>query len=231
ANIEANCGRERTPGISMYHPFGNMARLCRLEEFYSWLLLEPDLIHKVFEKQYRQLDALITRIKAPYMYSFASFEMALPPWMGRDAFDEFIYHYDLKMNKRIHEFGGKVRHHCHDKMFDYLVYWADMGVDSIEPLEMPPAGDTDLAEAKKLIGDRMSLAGNIPSQRFGTLSPDEIDHLVQNAIRDAAAGGGFILRCASLVAGLNSCRNEEQFAKWIPSVECFIESGLKHGGY
>ncbi len=118
-----------------------------------------------------------------------------------------------------------------NKMFDYLEHGADMGIDSIEPLEMPPAGDTDLRAAKDLVGDRMSLAGNLPSQRFVSMTAEEVEHLVGEAISAAAKGGGYILRCASLVAGLNSFKTEDQMERMIANVECFIEKGPKLGRY
>lgn len=229
--LNEHCGEKTTPHIILYHPFGGMARNTHPQEFYPWLLMEPDVVHSLFQKQYAQINDLIHRLQPNCTIYFTALEMAVPPWMGKNTFDEFIFPYDQKMNESIHRYGGLVRHHSHDKIFNFLEHWADMGIDSIEPLEMPPAGDTDLAKAKALVGGRMSLAGNIPSQRFIDMSNEEIEQLVKNAIRDAAKGGGFILKCASTGCGLNSYKTEEQLEKLLAATECFLRAGLRYGCY
>jgi len=64
----------------------------------------------------------------------------------------------------------------------------------IDPLEVPPMGDCDLAELKRLYGDRIVLKGNLHTTSVmlrGTV--DDVVRASRQAIDDAAAGGGFIL--------------------------------------
>jgi uroporphyrinogen decarboxylase len=64
----------------------------------------------------------------------------------------------------------------------------------IDPLEHPPMGDCDLAEMKRLYGDKIVLKGNLSTPGVmlrGT--PDEVSAAVRNCIDAAAAGGGYIL--------------------------------------
>jgi len=64
----------------------------------------------------------------------------------------------------------------------------------IDPLEVPPMGDCDLAELKRLYGKQIVLKGNLHTTRVmlhGT--PDEVRAASRKAIDDAADGGGFIL--------------------------------------
>ena len=229
--LEDECGQRSYPIIGLYHPFGAMARNAHPEDFYPWLYTDADLVHQLFEKQYRQLRDLVDRLQPNCVVGFVALEMAVPPWMGEKQFDEFIYAYDKPLYDRIHVHGGLVRHHAHDKVFSFLNRWSEMGINSIEPLEMPPYGDTDLAKAKELVGDRMSLGGNIPSQNFITMEHEEIALLVKNACEAAMAGGGFILKGASSVCGLNSYKNEEQLERLLSATECMIRSGLQYGIY
>lgn len=65
---------------------------------------------------------------------------------------------------------------------------------SINPLEIPPMGDCNLAEIKRLYGSRLSLMGNLHTTDVmlrGT--PDTVREASRQAIEDAAEGGGFIL--------------------------------------
>lgn len=64
----------------------------------------------------------------------------------------------------------------------------------IDPLEIPPMGDCNLAETKKLYGDKLVLKGNLHTTDcllFG--SADDVITASKKAIDDAAEGGRFIL--------------------------------------
>lgn len=64
----------------------------------------------------------------------------------------------------------------------------------IDPLEVPPMGDCDLAQLKRLYGDRLVLKGNLHTTEVmlrGT--PETVAAASRKAIDDAAAGGRFIL--------------------------------------
>ncbi len=64
----------------------------------------------------------------------------------------------------------------------------------IDPLEIPPMGDCDLAELKRLYGQRIVLKGNLHTTQVmlqGTV--EEVIAASRQAIDDAAEGGRFIL--------------------------------------
>jgi uroporphyrinogen decarboxylase len=64
----------------------------------------------------------------------------------------------------------------------------------IDPLEIPPMGDCNLAEIKKLYGNHLTLKGNLHTTEtmlFGT--PLDVIAASKKAIDDAAEGGRFIL--------------------------------------
>ncbi|MBN2452597.1 MAG: hypothetical protein JXR77_19595 [Lentisphaeria bacterium] len=64
----------------------------------------------------------------------------------------------------------------------------------IDPLEVPPMGDCNLAELKRRYGARIVLKGNLHTTevvlRGGV---DDVVRASRQAIDDAGAGGGFIL--------------------------------------
>ena len=64
----------------------------------------------------------------------------------------------------------------------------------IDPLEIAPMGDCDLAELKRLYGDRLVLKGNLHTTDVMLRgSVDDVVAASRQAIDDAAAGGRFIL--------------------------------------
>lgn len=77
-----------------------------------------------------------------------------------------------------------------------LVRWCaeETGLDCINPLEVAPMGDCDLAEVKASFGDRIALMGNLHTTEVMLAdSPEVVRRAARQAIDDAGAGGGFIL--------------------------------------
>jgi len=70
----------------------------------------------------------------------------------------------------------------------------ETGLTVIDPLEIPPMGDCDLAELKRLCGNKITLKGNLHTtdvMLLGTI--DDVVAASRKAIDDAAPGGRFIL--------------------------------------
>jgi uroporphyrinogen decarboxylase len=70
----------------------------------------------------------------------------------------------------------------------------ETSLNVIDPLEIPPMGDCNLAEIKKLYGQKLVLKGNLHTTDcllFG--SPEDVIAASKKAIDDAADGGKFIL--------------------------------------
>jgi len=94
--------------------------------------------------------------------------------------------YDMGLPTHVHSCGPEAR----------LVQMAveETQLTVIDPLEVPPMGDCDLAELKQRFGDKIVLKGNLHTTRtmlHGTV--DDVVAASRRAIDDAAAGGRFIL--------------------------------------
>ena len=213
------------------HPFGALARAAARDDFYAWLHLERDLVHDVLDvlvnRVLGRLKPLLDAGVGPY-FAQCGMELAIDPWMSQQMFEEYIVPYDSKIYGLIHQYGGKTRIHCHGNAMEYLQRFVEIGIDGIEPCEPPPQGDVVLADAKKLVGDRMLLCGNIPSPQFQFLHPDETEELVKQAIRDGAPGGGFILRTTGGEAGTWPCVNLDNV---LANAERVMEVGIRYGQY
>jgi uroporphyrinogen decarboxylase len=100
-----------------------------------------------------------------------------------------------KLTRMAHEAGVPTMLHSCGKERD-LVKWCaeETDLDCINPLEVPPMGDCDLAGIKRLYGDRLALMGNLHTTDVmlrGT--PDQVEEAAREAINAAGGGGGFIL--------------------------------------
>ncbi len=220
--------------VGLLHPLGHLVRNANLGEVYGWFLTEPGLIHAFLERANQQVADTVAAMGAagigPY-FSVTAHEMLIPPWMGPRMFDQYVYPYDKGVNDTIHHIGGRLRIHCHGNCMAYLERFSEMGVDAIEPLERPPFGDVNLGQAKRRVGDRMLLSGNVPSQNFMFMSRAEVRQSVREAIAAAGAGGGFTLRPAAGTAGTNSVQDAEQMIKYLDNIDAYIEAGLEFGPY
>ncbi len=133
------------------------------------------------------------------LYYFNGPEYALPPLMSPDDFEEFVVDYDRRLIGLVHQTTGMVTIiHSHGRVSGFLERFAAIGTDGLNVLEPPPIGDVVLEDAKQRVGDRMCLIGNIQYDDLARGTPDSVEKLVQESMRQGAPGGGFILSpCAS----------------------------------
>jgi hypothetical protein len=120
-------------------------------------------------------------------------EVVVPPLMSPRRFDELVVCYDRPIVELAHAHGCLLYVHCHGFLNGVLDRFSDMGVDILHPIEAPPMGDISLAEAKRRVGDRVCLAGNIQIGDVMDLEREQIVAQTRQAIQDAAPGGGFVL--------------------------------------
>lgn len=230
----AQIGEGACPISGLPHPLGALVRNADMESVYAWFHEEAETMHRFLAATNEQLAVTLDKMMAegigPY-FSITAHEMLLPPWMGHALFDEFVFPYDKLVNDVIHRHGGKLRAHCHGNCMDFLEQMAAMGIDAIEPLEHPPAGNVDLAEAKRRVGGRLMLSGNVASERFIFATPAEVRAEVKAAILAAAPGGGFSLRTSGGNAGTSMALPDELMAKVLDNVEAYIQAGLDYGQY
>ena len=102
----------------------------------------------------------------------------------------------IKAASRICREAGVISHlHICGRSWKLVEITADQtDVDVMEPMEEPPGGDVDLAEAKRRVGDRLCIKGNINT--FGFMlnaTPAQVEEKCKRLIDVAAPGGGFVL--------------------------------------
>jgi hypothetical protein len=222
---------DRFVTTSLPHPFGQLARHTDQITCYTWFATEPDALHAFFDAYTRDIIVGIDQLmqsRVPLYFTQLGLEMAIDPWMSPEMLERFVAPYDSRINERVHDYGGKIRHHCHGNVMGYLETFCGMGLDGTEPLEPPPQANVDLKRAKELVGNRMLLCGNIPSPQFQTADPEETREQVKQAIAAAAPGGGFVLRPTGGDAGTWEFRNLENV---VANCEMMIQAALDYGTY
>ena len=157
--------------------------------------------------------------------AFVGAEYCLPPLMPPSDFTEWVVKPMKRITDRIHAAGCLAHVHSHGPLDAVLEGFAEMGGDILHPVEAPPMGDVTLTEAKRRIGDRVCLEGNIQIGDLYSAEPHEVREHVKRAIDEAAEGGGFVL-----------CPTASPYTPVLPekvveNYRVFIETALEYGTY
>ena len=147
-------------------------------------------------------------------------EQVTPPMTAPEAYDEFVVPYDGRMVAKLKENTLGVNCHCHGKVRHALKGMLEMGFDSTDPVEPPPAGDLTLAEAREIVGDRMTLVGNLEFDELETAEPEHIRRRVREIME---VGPRRLVIAAS--AGPISRVTERLAANYRAWIETVIEAG------
>ncbi|MGQ9632547.1 MAG: uroporphyrinogen decarboxylase family protein [bacterium] len=214
--------------IDLSDPLSALYHYSDLEEYSIWTQTERDAITKfldvMFERIYAYLRVLLESGVGPTFFLVGS-EFAEPPMTHPEAFDYLILKYDSKLIDLIHQYGCYAIVHHHGTIDPLLEKIASMKPDALHTIEAPPIGDCELADAKRRIGDRVCLIGNIQYGDLNICSEDEIEEMVRRAIEDAKDGGRYILSpTAGPYETAITKRTSDNYIR-------FIEAGLKHGRY
>jgi uroporphyrinogen-III decarboxylase len=112
------------------------------------------------------------------------------PKIWRTAFKPLI-HADVEL---VHSYGALYTYFDNGAIMPLIPDLKDIGVDIVSSLCPQPVGDVDLAKVKQLIGDKVTLNGNVDAiwvVQKGT--PEQVREATRETIRIGAPGGGFLL--------------------------------------
>jgi len=81
--------------------------------------------------------------------------------LGPTGFDALVVGFDTELVDIMHRSGAVAYYHNHGYVDIFLERLADLGIDALDPLEVPPYGNVDLADARQRISDRVCLVGGL----------------------------------------------------------------------
>lgn len=116
-------------------------------------------------------------------------------------YKEFVLPYEKIVIERIKKkYDIPVYTHTCGKIGDRLELMAETGTDGIDTLDPPPLGNVDLKDAKRRVGGRLFLKGNIdPVNTIHHGTPEKVLEDAKKCIEAASKGGGYILSTACSV--------------------------------
>lgn len=161
-------------------------------------------VNKIAEEQAKHgVDAI--KISSPY---------AGGAFISPAFYREFILPYEGQIARAVHACGIPVYTHTCGPINDRLEMMVEAGISGLECLDPPPLGNVSLAEAKKRVGEKVFIKGNIDPVNvllLGTLETIKED--AKHRIEAGKPGGGFILSTACSIAPHTKKENIQILAK------------------
>ncbi len=183
-------------------PFDYFLNLFGFEKAFIALVEEPsrskDILQRytegikkmAVEQAKRRVDAI--KISSPY---------AGAGFISPGFYREFVLPYETQIARAVRHRGVHVYTHTCGAVGDRLEMMAEAGVSGIECLDPPPLGNVRLDEAKRRVGDKIFIKGNIDPLNILLLGTVEtVKEDAGYRIEVGKPGGGFILSTACSIA-------------------------------
>jgi len=164
------------------------------EEAYAWADDRQGVIKRceALSEQYLRRCREVVKLKPDFVLTGGSGMMISNP---EPIFRQLCLPTIQEVTRICKEAGVPSQIHCCGPEADLVRICAEeTELSSINPLEIPPMGDCDLALLKREYGHKLSLMGNLHTTDVMLKgSVQTVIDAAKQAIDDAAAGGGFIL--------------------------------------
>ena len=185
------------------------ATLLSPEDFCLWWADYPNLMVDLTKIAAERLNPFVDRLCKAGVEGFRIIggEYASVQ-LGPQAFDMLCVRYDTELVDIIHQYNGVAYYHNHGNIMAYLERFAQIGMDVLDPLEAPPWGDADLAEARRRLGDRIAFCGNLDDMEvIDKLPKEEVQRIARERLESAGARGFLLGGTASGTYGPRGAEN------------------------
>lgn len=200
--VIAEAGSEFSIHGEVTSPFDYYLRLFGFKDALIYLLEEPEKVREIMERYTEGVKKIaleqarcgVDAIKISSPYAGSGF---ISPRFYR----EFVLPYEGQVAQAVRACGIPVYLHTCGAINDRLEMMTDSGISGLECLDPPPLGDVELAEAKRRVGDKVFIKGNIDPVNvllFG--SPKVIRKDAKERIETGKPGGGYILSTSCSIA-------------------------------
>jgi hypothetical protein len=200
--VRAAVGDEVSVHGEVFSPFTHFCELFGYEAALIALLTDPPKAHALLD---RLTVASVTWATAQARRGvdavLNSSAFAGGSFISREMYREFVTPYERRMSDAVRACGVPIYTHTCGKIGDRLDLMVETGVDGLDTLDPPPLGNVELAEAKRAIGDKLFIKGNMNSVALLKYkTKEEVIADARNCLRAGAPGGGYILSTACSVA-------------------------------
>ena len=196
-------GKEVSVHAEIFSPWTQYMELFGYQQALLSLYDDPGKVHAILERYAAgAADLGVRQAKRGVDAILISSAFAGGGFISPRHYEEFVLPYERQVIEKIHgETGVPVYIHTCGALGDRLELVAASGADGVDTLDPPPLGNVDLADAKRRIGDRLFIKGNIdPVNTLLRKSPEEVRADALWRLGVASPGSGYILSSACSVA-------------------------------
>ena len=235
ATVQTQLGQNGIMMPSLTDAIGEVGELFELSRFLVLSITETARIKYFLDFIHQRQIAYLEKVLqagadagvnwAECLFRICGPEYATPPHLSPEYFAMFVTPYVRRMSDILHQYGAKVRLHCHGKLGKVLDEIMKTEPDAMDPIEPPPDGDIELGQVKKQTGGKVCLFGNIEMRLLERGEPEEVRDFVIDALAQAKKGGRFVIMpTAAPINDPLSQKTQENYA-------VFIETALEYGSY
>lgn len=200
--VRAAVGDEVSVHEEVFSPFTHLMELFGYEEALMGLMTDPAKCHALLDRLTAASIAMgVAQARRGADAVLISSAFAGGGFISREMYREFVVPYERRLTDAIRPTGVPVYTHTCGRIGDRLELMAETGIDGLDTLDPPPLGNVELAEAKRAVGDRLFIKGNMNS--VALLDYKTKEQVIAEAgerIRIGKPGGGYILSTACSVA-------------------------------
>jgi uroporphyrinogen decarboxylase len=168
-----------------------------IDHFCISLYTDPDLVKQLLDLYFDWMEVVVERICQLDFDAFCmadDFAMNTGMMISPQSFEDLIMPYYRRIAKKmtipwIFHSDGNIQ-----QAIDML---ADVGVSGIHPVE---DGAMDIRATKAAYDRRLCILGNVNMDLLGAGTPEEVEKVVRELIRDVAPGGGYIMTSGNSLA-------------------------------
>jgi len=211
--------------LALGEPIGRIQQSANLEAFAIWSLTRSDQVEDFLrrvQRQYREVYRYCIERDLADVFFMVGSELAAPPVVSRDTFQRWIVPFAQELIEMVHRRGKSVIQHFHGQIREILPDFLTMGADALHTIEAPPVGNCTMTQAYDVVGDALTLIGNIQYDCFRAHTPAEMRETV-HALIDECRGKRFIL---SPTAGPYEAEIPQRM---VDNYLAFIEAGWECG--
>jgi hypothetical protein len=186
----------------VFSPFTQYMNLLGYEAALASLVLCPEKASAILERlSQSSVTWAVAQARHGVDAVLISSAFAGGAFISRRMYRQFVLPHERRVAEAVKAVGTLVYTHTCGRIGDRLQLMAETGTQGIDALDPPPLGDVELGVAKRSIGQRLFIKGNMnPVALLAFRSETEVLTEATRCLQAGSPGGGYILSTACSVS-------------------------------
>ena len=186
----------------VFSPYTHFMELLGYENALMALIDDPPKVHALLHRLTESSIAwAVAQARAGVDAVLISSAFAGGGFLSREMYAEFVLPYERRVADAVRAEKKPVYTHTCGNIGDRLDLMVETHIDGLDTMDPPPLGNCLLDDAKREVGRKVFLKGNMNSvELLRAKSENEVAAEANRCLKAARAGGGYILSTACSVA-------------------------------